>query len=269
MLVANLLIALFSPAAAYAQPVTIGQSNGLQATLMGEGPADARLAAAGSHAPGHFLHPLRYRGATLTELYPADHIHHRGLFWAWRQVLRDGKPVANLWLMQGISIRPLGARPGADGQEVRSAARWVVGGEDILEERLVVRTNGDRLTLQIELHPLVPGLSLGGSPDDKGYGGVSLRLVQSDRLRFESGGQAVSATPAPVEAGPEMRFSWDGAVGPVQAVTLGCTVNGKPVSKWILRRETSMQNCVWPGRAPVPLSMGQPVRLGATLLITP
>ncbi len=264
-----MLIAILLPVPARAQPIRIGQPDGLEATLVSEGPADARLAAAGSNPPGHFLHPIRYKGVALTELYPADHIHHRGLFWAWRQLLRDGKPVANLWLMQGVSIRPLPAKASADGNKVQSAARWVLNGEDILEERLTARIHGNRLNLSVELHPLVPGLSLGGSPDDKAYGGVSLRLVQSEKLLFDSGGKPVTATPAPVEAGPDMRFSWDGASGPVQAVTLSCTVNGQPVTRWILRRETSMQNCVWPGRTPMPLSQGQPVRLGATLLLTP
>jgi hypothetical protein len=266
-LAATLLIALLAPARAAAQPVTIGAESGLQATLVGEGPADQRLAAAGSNPPGHFLHPIRYRGAVLTELYPADHIHHRGLFWAWRQVLRDGKPLANLWLMQGIALRPLGVK--ASGNVVRSSARWVAGGEEILEERLLARIDGSRLTIALELHPLVPGLSLGGAPDDKGYGGISLRLVQSEKLGFESAGKPVTATSAPVQAGPDMRFSWDGGAGPVQALTLRCTVDGKPITQWILRRETSMQNCVWPGRTPVPLAMGQPVRLGATLQVIP
>lgn len=267
-LLATMLIALL-PSAAAAQAITIGRAEGLQATLVEAGPADPRLAASGSNSPGHFLHPLRYKGVTLTELYPADHIHHRGLFWAWRQLLRDGKPVGNLWLMQGVSVRPLGSKPGADGQEIRSRARWVVAGEDILEERLTARIAGNRLTLDIELHPLVPGLSLGGSADDKGYGGVSLRLVQSEKLRFESGGTAASATPGPVQAGPDMRFSWDEGAGPARSVTLACTVNGQPVTSWILRREASMQNCAWPGRIPVPLAKGQPVHLGATLLVSP
>lgn len=267
-LLATVLIALL-PSAAAAQTITIGRAGGLQATLVEAGPPDPRLAAAGSNTPGHFLHPLSFKGAPLTQLYPADHIHHRGLFWAWRQLLRDGKPVGNLWLMQGVTLRPLGSKPDADGQELRSRARWMVAGEDVLEERLTARIDGNRLTLAIELHPLVPGLSLGGSADDKGYGGVSLRLVQSEKLRFESGGRPVSAAPGPVQAGPDMRFSWDEGAGPVRSVTLACTVNGAPISSWILRREASMQNCAWPGRVPVPLPTGRPVHLGATLLVSP
>jgi hypothetical protein len=48
---------------------------------------------------------------------------------------------------------------------------------------------------------------------------------------------------------------------------MACKVNGRPVSLWILRRETSMQNCVWPGRAPVALPKDKPLRLQSTLII--
>ncbi|WP_199555533.1 DUF6807 family protein [Sandaracinobacteroides hominis] len=256
--------------AAWAAPVTLGAAGGLQATLVGDGPADSRLAAAGSNPPGHFLHPLQTAsGKILTELYPADHIHHRGLFWGWRQVLLNGKPIANNWLMQGMRIHQTSAVTSADGG-VTSTAMWRVDGKDILEERLTARIESNRLDMQVELRPKVPGLSLGGSSDAKEYGGVSLRLVQSDRLNFESGGKQVLATVGPVDAGRSMRMTWDAGVdAPATSVTLSCTVDGKPITRWILRRETSMQNCVWPGRSPMLLSMREPVKLGATLLVEP
>jgi hypothetical protein len=35
----------------------------------------------------HYIHPLwAPDGAALTEDFPADHLHHRGVFWAWHQV---------------------------------------------------------------------------------------------------------------------------------------------------------------------------------------
>lgn len=249
--------------------ITIAAPGGLSATLVGEGPADARLAAAGSAVPGHFFHPIRLAdGTVLTELYPADHIHHRGLFWGWRQLVLDGRPIANNWLMTGMTVRPAAPEVSADGRALTSVAIWHADGRDVLEERLSARVAGNSLHLRLELRALVPGLALGGSPDDKEYGGISLRLVQSETLNFHSRGRALSATPAPVVAGGTMRFSWD-ADGPAQSVTLSCTANGRPLTRWILRRETSMQNCVWPGGKPLPLPMNRPVILGAVLAVQP
>ena len=43
----------------------------------------------------HFLAILRF---------PADHPHHRGLFWAWPHVTMDGRHL-NLWMLNGIEPR--------------------------------------------------------------------------------------------------------------------------------------------------------------------
>ncbi len=272
LLSSSAALLLASASQASPAPVTIGTPGGLSATLVAEGPADARLAAAGSSVPGHFLHPLTLAdGTVLTELYPADHIHHRGFFWGWRQVLLNGQPIANNWLMTGMTISPVKASAAPDGKSLSSVAVWKIDGREILEETLSATVEGNRLSINVALRPLVAGLSLGGSPDSKEYGGVSLRLVQSDRLNFESNGKPVEPAVGPVDAGSQMRMTWDKDVkSPARSVTLSCTVNGKPILRWILRRETSMQNCVWPGSTPVALPLrGEPVRLGATLTVEP
>ncbi|TPE60594.1 hypothetical protein FJQ54_11420 [Sandaracinobacter neustonicus] len=251
-------------------PVTLGLPTGLTATFVPEAGKMEALEAAGANPPGHFFHPISTPAGVLTELFPADHLHQRGLFWGWRQILIDGKPVANGWLMTGMKFRNMGVTRSRDGTRLEAAGRWRVGGRDVLEERLSARVVGDMLILDLGLTPMVPGLSLGGSPDDKGYGGISLRLVQSDRLRFESGGRVISPEAGPVEAGPELRMTWDaGTAAPARAVRMACSVNGRAITRWILRREASMQNCVWPGREPVPLPMGEVARLGLRLTVEP
>jgi hypothetical protein len=261
---------LAAPLAAAPDGITLGTPGALQATLVSTPTPDARLASVGASAPGHYLHPLVAPGGLLTALFPADHVHHRGLFWGWRQILRDGKPVANGWLLTGLEMRSLGATRSADGRKASSRLRWSIAGEDVLEEQVSVGVEGMALTLELRLLALVPGLSLGGSPDAKEYGGVSLRLVHGDRLRFESGGRAVAPAPGPVEAGPELRFSWDtGTPAPARAFSLACTAGGRPITRWVLRRELSMQNCVWPGSTPVTLQPGEPVILTARLSVEP
>ena len=46
----------------------------------------------GEAARSNYFHPLYdVDGNVLTEDFPNDHIHHRGIFWAWHQV-RHGSP---------------------------------------------------------------------------------------------------------------------------------------------------------------------------------
>ena len=56
---------------------------------------------------------------------------------------------------------------------------------------------------------------------------------------------------------------------PAWTVGLSCKANGKPVTRWILRNELSMQNCVFPGRAPYVIKKGESLRLQETLVIRP
>lgn len=67
-----------------------------------------------------------------------------------------------------------------------------------------------------------------------------------------------------------MGFTWPASAGyPAWAVGLACKANGQPITQWILRRELSMQNCAFPGRVPVQLTKGQPMRLQAAIVIQP
>lgn len=265
---AAILLAAGAAGAAPA-PVTIGLPGALTATFVPEAEKSA-VTEAGASPPGHYFHPISTPRGVLTELFPPDHVHHRGLFWAWRQLLIDGKPVANSWLMTGMKFRSMGVTRSHDGTRLEAAGRWRVGGRDVLEERLSARVAGNVLILDLGLTPMVPGLSIGGSADDKGYGGFSLRLVHSEALRFESGGRVLAPEAGPVEAGPELRMTWDsGTPAPAMAVRMACSIDGKPINRWILRRELSMQNCVWPGRDPVPLPMGKVARLGLRLTVEP
>ena len=71
-------------------------------------------------------------------------------------------------------------------------------------------------------------------------------------------------------AGNSMGFVWPGQPGLSQwAVGLSCKVDGKPINQWIRRKELSMQNCMWPGRAPVALVKGKPLRLQSSVVVNP
>src|SRR4051794_2815226 len=55
----------------------------------------------GKYARANYVHPLlNLDGATLTEDFPKDHPHQRGIFWAWHQVTIAGKAVGDPWALK-------------------------------------------------------------------------------------------------------------------------------------------------------------------------
>lgn len=231
----------------------------------------------------NYIHPLYAPdGAILTEDRPADHPHQRGVFWSWHQVRLDGRAVADGWFMKGLTffVRQTnfdGERGGAGVLTLQ--VDWIVnsGPELAFVAREVTRVRiqplkagARRIDFDTTITPLVDGLSLGGSDDAKGYGGFSVRLVAADGLVFASGGKAIQPAATPVTAASSMGFTWPGRPGLSKwAVGMACKVDGRPISLWILRRESSMQNCVWPGRVPVALPKDRPLRLQSTLVVRP
>ena len=250
-----------------------------------------RTTAADTREPGrlNYVHPIYAPdGTVLTEDRPADHPDQRGAYWSWRQVIVDGKPVADGWFMKGLTFHIREKRFKSDasgGGTLVVNADWIVSSAPevayVARETTKVRVyalkdGARRIDFDTVITARAETLALGGSDDVKGYGGFSLRLIKPDRLNFGSGGKAVTPAVGPVEAdGKAMGFAWTqggGTLGdgvPAWTVGLACKANGAPITRWILRKELSMQNCVFPGRAPFVLKKGETLRLQSTLIIRP
>ena len=57
----------------------------------------------GKYSRCHYIHPLYgLDGEILTEDFPSDHLHHRGIFWAWHQVLVGDKKVGDGWSLEDV-----------------------------------------------------------------------------------------------------------------------------------------------------------------------
>jgi hypothetical protein len=238
-----------------------------------------------SAEPGrlNYVHPFHAPdGTVLTEDGPRDHPHQRGLFWSWHQVRLGDRQVADGWFMKGLTFfvkkTNFDGEPGGAGV-LTLEVDWIVSSgpelvyvatETTRVRVLPLKEGARRLEFATTLTPTVDGLSLGGSDDVKGYGGFSMRLIAPDRLAFGSDGKTVAPAVGPVTAGPAMGFVWPNQPGLSQwSVGLSCKVDGKPIRQWILRKELSMQNCVWPGRAPVTLVKGKPLKLESTVVVRP
>ena len=125
------------------------------------------------------------------------------------------------------------------------------------------------MDFEISLQALVPGVSLGGSDDEKGYGGLCTRIKLPDDLVFTSTDGPVTPERLQIIAGPWMDFSGSFVSGGEQNGLAILCHPGTPnyPAPWILRQKTSMQNIVYPGRDPVEISMDHPTRLKYRLIL--
>lgn len=229
-----------------------------------------------------YVHPLySLSGSVITEDFPEDHPHHHGVYFAWHQIVLNGQPVADGWTSENISFEVADAQIEKEREAVAilSEVHWKSplnrqDPEVIAEERLkiTVHPSGDRLRVidfDMTLTPMKEGLAIGGSDDEKGYGGFSLRLKLPDDIQFSSEGKQVEPKVTSVNAGPWMDFtgSFDGKAAPASGVLVfNHPSNPGSPQPWILRKEKSMQNVAFPGRHPVVLK-SQGLRLRYRVIV--
>ena len=234
----------------------------------------------------NYVHPLYgLDGQVLTEDFPADHRHHRGIFWAWHQLRWQGQQMADPWICRDIQWLPPeqgdGIRFRAEGaQAMLEVTRdWSVPQQDPAAPRLrLVRENvkivvhpvreGARpIDFVLKLRGLRPEVAIGGSEDVKGYGGFSPRLRLPEDLRFLAQTGPVEPQKTAVEGGAWMNFAGDFQQQPWGVSLLCHAANPDFPTKWILRAKNSMQNAAWPGREPVTLETEHDLVLRYRLLV--
>lgn len=229
----------------------------------------------------NYLHPLySLEGDTLTEEAPPDHLHHRGIFWSWHQHYINGRSIGDGWMMDGISKEVVEWETKTDRNraslhlKVLWSSSNFENGKAYMEEQTSIIVHplkeGIRtIDFLISLRATVPGVSLGGSDDEKGYGGLCARIKMPDDLIFTSTNGPVEPQTLQVVTGPWMDFSGSlASAGKRDGLAILCHP-GTPnyPAPWILRQKSSMQNIVYPGREPVEISMDQPVKLRYRLIL--
>jgi hypothetical protein len=215
----------------------------------------------------HYVHPLySVGGAVLTEDAPADHLHHRGVFWAWRRVLVDGVQAGDGWVGRDLVLdagTPVVTElpDGSARIDVRVFWRVPLEGrtQAIIEEKSTIHTfplreGRRRIEFEVRLRGLRPGVAIAGTDDDKGYGGPSIRFGHSELVSLRGDGRDLRATHAALDAGEVVEFLWPSLAPPwPMQVRATCSIDGRAWTRWVLRQETSMQNCAFPGRGPFEL----------------
>ncbi len=224
----------------------------------------------GKYERAGYVHPLySLNETTLTNDSPADHPYHRGIFWAWHQVILSDKNIADGWMSEHISWKPVRIKIKKERNKLtlHSQLIWntALSPEHITpiikEETAITVSKATSqyriLDFNINLFALVDHLKIGGSDDAKGYGGFCLRLKLPPDLSFISESKKVVPEETAVLAGPWMDFtgSFEGENMPKSGVVVFGYRPAKDTKyPWILRSVTSMQNIPYPGRMPLELS---------------
>ncbi len=221
----------------------------------------------------NYVHPLyNLDGEMITEDFPVDHGHHRGVFWAWHQVLVGDKSLGDAWICDDFEweVQTANAKATEAHATITATTRWkspALAGADgqpiacVREQTTIVVHAADAevrwIDFNIELLALLEEVRIGGSDDDKGYGGFSPRFKLTDDVQFIGTAGPIEPQVTAIHAGPWVDVTNQQA----GVVILTHASNPGFPQPWILRRSRSMQNVAYPGRHPIPLSQTEPLQL--------
>ena len=232
----------------------------------------------GQYPRANYLHPVyNSEGEIITEDFPEDHLHHRGIFWTWHQLWVNDIRVADPWISDGIEweVKKISTEIHPNNSAtIELKVIWKGTGvlkRNIIEETTTITyqpiaNQAYKLTFDITLKPLINGVRLGGSEDAKGYGGFSPRIKLSENVGFYDENGEVIPDNLPVAAGDWINVTENGPEDP------GVVIMGEPellpsYQGWILRKKNSMQNMAFPGWSPIYLSKKDPLHFRNQLLI--
>ncbi len=135
-------------------------------------------------ARSSYVHPIYgLDGEVLTDDFPEDHYHHRGLFWSWPHVQVGGQH-HDLWMLKGIRHQ---FEKWLDRKADKTAAvlgvenGWYVGTNKVMRERIRLRVypaaaDSRAMDVDCEWTPVGQPITLTGA-EGKSYGGIALRFA--------------------------------------------------------------------------------------------
>lgn len=224
----------------------------------------------------NYFHPVYdLNGNVITEDFPKDHPHQRGLFWAWHELLIDGEKVADQWDIDNFKqkVKNIEFQRGNENQGYFSYQSVWYADETkpvkLMQESTYVTIcprseSYRRIDFEIGLRALAYGLQLGGEQKKKGYGGFSIRMKTDDETEFHDRNGVIQPKLTGIDAGSYVDIT-------NKKMNSGVTIiswPGNPESyNWILRQKNSMQNCAWPGNILVDIPVDKQIILRYSIFI--
>ncbi len=155
-----------------------------------------------------YMHPVYAPdGTAVTDDFPRDHYHHRGISWMWPIVRLEGAEY-DLWTLKGIRhefVRWTAREAGARRARLGIENGWYTGDRRVLKESVEIvawpAAAGRRnLDLTLVFEALDRPLELRGEPTQKkGYGGLSFRFAPREDtvVRTDAGVEKPDSDMAP------------------------------------------------------------------------
>jgi Methane oxygenase PmoA len=226
-----------------------------------------KAGAPADRARSTYLHPIYgLDGEVLTDDFPQDHFHHRGLFWAWPHV-RIEDTNYDLWDIRGIHQRFerwLDRHAGSSAAVLGVENGWFIGDRKVMQERAwftvyPASASGQAIDAEFTWIPTEKPVTLSGA-EEKSYGGLT--------LRFAARTSTVITTPLGNKAEDlaMTRLPWAdlsakfGAVPDPSGAAIFISADHPDYPPtWLTRHYGAL--CVgWPGVTPATFQPGEPIR---------
>jgi hypothetical protein len=139
-------------------------------------------------------------GVSLLDDFPADHWHHRGLFWSWPVVETGGKTY-DIWMdftARPKTVKAPVARISGDNAFLEAGNVWEAEGREIVRENVKAtvyptKAGARELDLELTLEAVGAPVTLKGSRErGKSYGGLSARFAAREGTIVRADGQLLT-----------------------------------------------------------------------------
>jgi hypothetical protein len=215
-----------------------------------------------------YLHPVYTpAGVAVTDDFPKDHYHHRGIAWMWPEIKAGGRQVDG-WMLKGIDDRFVRwvareSKPGSARLAVENG--WFSAERQVLKEtaEMVVypaKQGARAIELTLTFEALGEPVEISGTHDlNKGYGGLAFRFAPRENtvIRTEAGEQFKDTDMVP-HPWAELEATYQGRRAAARVI-IDKRNPGFP-NGWCLR-PYGFLGVNYPGLTPVTLVPGRPLVL--------
>jgi hypothetical protein len=220
-----------------------------------------------------YVHPVwAPNGVVITDDFPRDHWHHRGIFWAW-PVVRVGGKTFDWWtLTGGIESRFAKWLERKEHPNARLGVEntWLVEGRQTARETIRIeveplREKQRRMRYDITIEALTP-FEMAGMQDGKGYGGFNVRFAPRENtvVRTDKGVEAKDTD--------LVRHPWAELEATYQGKRARLRIESDPQNPghpegWCLRHYGFL-GANYPGMTAMRMESGKPLRLRYTVMVS-
>jgi len=218
-----------------------------------------------------YVHPIYgLDGEVLTDDFPRDHYHHRGLFWAWVRVEADGKTY-DPWAVGGLPTKFekwLGRQTGTAAAGFGVQNGWYAGERKVVNEQVRFHVGhaddvGRAIDVDLTFEATDKPVRIGGElPLKKGYGGFGLRYAPHTKpaVMTMKDGAGSSDVIGLRSAWADYSARFNKASATAGMAILADPRNPGFPNSWLLR-EYGYIGPTWPGVDTFTLEPGIPLRL--------